>query len=143
MWENSARIILRQRIAILIIIGLLTALMGYYSRFAEIRYDFAKMLPSDDSTFIEYENFKKLFGEDGNVLFAGITDKELYQLDHFNAWYDLGEKMKQLEGVEEVVSVARLYNLTRNDSLKKFDFLPILNRKPQSQQELDSLRTRT
>ncbi len=140
MWENSARIILRQRIAILIIIGLLTALMGYYSRFAEIRYDFAKMLPSDDSTFIEYENFKKLFGEDGNVLFAGITDKELYQLDHFNAWYDLGEKMKQLEGVEEVVSVARLYNLTRNDSLKKFDFLPILNRKPQSQQELDSLK---
>ena len=140
MWENSARFILRQRIAILIVIGLLTALMGYYARFAEIRYDFAKMLPSNDSTFIEYENFKKLFGEDGNVLFAGITDNELYKLDHFNAWYDLGEKMKQLEGVEEVVSVARLYNLTRNDSLKKFDFAPILNRKPKTQTELDSLR---
>lgn len=140
MWENSARIILRQRIGILIIISLLTAVMGYYSRFAEIRYDFAKMLPSDDSTFVEYENFKKLFGEDGNVLFVGITDNELYKLNHFNAWYDLGEKMKQLEGVEEVVSVARLYNLIRNDSLKKFDFLPILNQKPQTQIELDSLK---
>lgn len=140
MWEKSARFILRQRLYILIVIGLLTAVMGYYAQFAEIRYDFAKLLPVTDSTYIEYENFKTLFGEDGNVLFVGVTDENLYELDHFNAWYDLGEKLKTLNGVEEVVSVAKLYNLSRNDSLKKFDFLPIITEKPKTQQELDSLK---
>jgi predicted RND superfamily exporter protein len=140
MWEKSARFILRQRLYILIVIGLLTVVMGYYAQFAEIRYDFAKLLPVTDSTYIEYENFKTLFGEDGNVLFVGVTDEKLYELDHFNAWYDLGEKLKTLHGVEEVVSVAKLYNLSRNDSLKKFEFLPIVSAKPQTQQELDSLK---
>lgn len=140
MWEKSARFILRQRLYILIVIGLLTAVMGYYAQFAEIRYDFAKLLPVTDSTYIEYENFKTLFGEDGNVLFVGVTDEKLYELEHFNAWYDLGEKLKTLHGVEEVVSVAKLYNLSRNDSLKKFEFLPIVTAKPQTQTELDSLK---
>ena len=140
MWEKSARFILRQRLYILIVIGLLTAVMVYYAQFAEIRYDFAKLLPVTDSTYIEYENFKTLFGEDGNVLFVGVTDENLYELDHFNAWYDLGEKLKTLNGVEEVVSVAKLYNLSRNDSLKKFDFLPIITERPKTQQELDSLK---
>jgi len=140
MWENLAKFILRKRLYILITIGLMTILMGYYAQFAEIRYDFAKLLPVNDSTYIEYENFKKLFGEDGNVVFVGITDKNLYELAHFNAWYDLGNKLKSFDGVEEVVSVARLYNLTRNDSLKKFDFLPIIRSKPQTQEELDSLK---
>lgn len=140
MWEKSARFILRQRLYILIVIGLLTVIMGYFAQFAEIRYDFAKLLPVTDSTYIEYENFKTLFGEDGNVLFVGVTDENLYELNHFNAWYDLGEKLKTLHGVEEVVSVAKLYNLSRNDSLKKFEFLPIIAAKPKTQPELDSLR---
>ncbi len=141
MWEKSARFILRQRLPVLVFIALVTAVMGYYAQFTEIRYDFAKLLPINDSTYIEYDNFKQLFGEDGNVLFVGITDEKLYELRHFNAWYDLGEALKKLEGVEEVVSVARLYNLTRNDSLKKFEFAPIVQTKPQTQAELDSLRS--
>ncbi len=141
MWERSARFILRQRIYILIAIGLLTGLMGWFAQFNEIRYDFAKLLPATDTTYIQYEDFKKLFGEDGNVLFVGVTDENLYELSHFNAWYDLGNKLKSIEGVEEVVSVGRLYNLTRNDSLKKFEFTPIIAEKPQTQQELDSLKT--
>lgn len=140
MWEKAAKFILRQRLYIVIAIGLLTCVMGYYAQFAEIRYDFAKLLPVNDSTYIEYENFKQLFGEDGNVLFVGITDENLYELSHFNAWYDLGEKLKTVKGVEEVVSVARLYNLTKNDSLKKFDFAPVVSSRPQTQQEADSIK---
>lgn len=140
MWEKLARVVIRNRWAILAVIGALTAVMGYYARFAEIRYDFAKLLPSNDSTFIEYEKFKALFGEDGNVLFIGISDNNFYELSRFNAWYNLGEELRKLEGVEGVVSVADIRNMVRNDSLKKFELLPVIASKPQTQAELDSLK---
>jgi predicted RND superfamily exporter protein len=39
------------------------------------------------------------------------------------------------------VSVTRLYNLVKNDSLKKFEFIPISPTKPLTQQTLDSVRS--
>lgn len=140
MWQTVARIILRNRVAILIIIGLLTAFMGYRTSTVTIRYDFAALLPSTDSTLIEYNKFKERFGEDGDVLVIGIQQEDLFKKDIFNVWYDLGEEILALEGVEEVVSAARCYHLVRNDSLKKFDFLPLLTERPQTQQAVDSLR---
>ena len=41
----------------------------------------------------------------------------------------------------EIVSVTRIYNLVKNDSLKKFEFIPISPHKPETQQELDSIRS--
>jgi len=38
-----------------------------------------------------------------------------------------------------VLSVAKLYNIVRNDSLKRFDFKPIVPRLPRTQQEVDSI----
>jgi hypothetical protein len=42
--------------------------------------------------------------------------------------------------VEEVVSVARFFHLIRNDSLKKFDFVPVVSTPPTSQEEVDSIK---
>lgn len=124
----------------MIVLGLITAFMGWNAQYVEIRYDFAKMLPTTDSTYVEYEEFLSRFGEDGNVLMIGLQDKSLYQLEKFNAWYDLGEELLALEGVDQVVSVARMYNLTKDDSLKQFKFVPLMTEKPQTQHELDSLK---
>ena len=46
-------------------------------------YEFAKILPDNDTTFIEYQNFKKQFGEDGNVMVMGFADKNLFELEKF------------------------------------------------------------
>ena len=140
MWQVIGRILLRQRLAILLVTLAITAWFGWLSSKNEIRYDFAKLLPTDDTTYIEYDKFKKTFGEDGNVFVIGVTDSNLFQLDHFLKWYDLSQTLKELKGVEGVVSVASVFNLNRNDSLKKFEFKPILNRRPRSQAELDSLK---
>lgn len=45
-----------------------------------------------------------------------------------------------MEGVDEVVSISRLYTLARNDERKKFDFKPLMDRLPGTQEELDSLK---
>ena len=46
------------------------------------------------------EHFKKIFGSQGNVVVLGLKDENLYELQHFNAWYDMGEEIKKnLEGI--------------------------------------------
>lgn len=140
MWTILTRFILRNRLANLVFIGLITALMGWLGSGVQMSYEMARMLPESDSTIIIYENFKKQFGEDGSVMFVGLQDEKLFELDHFQAWYDLTNEVRMIEGVDEAVSIARMFQLQRNDSLKKFDFVPVISSKPQSQQELDSLK---
>lgn len=140
MWQFLVRFILRNRLLILITIGVLTIFMGYMGSKIKMSYEMAQMLPESDSINIEYSNFKKQFGLDGNVIFVAIQDPDLYTTGHFNSWYDLSNEVLNIEGVQEVVSVARLYNLIRNDSLKKFQFLPIITENVKSQQEVDSIK---
>ena len=140
MWTYLVRIILRNRLGNLIIIALITAFMAYKCFDVQLSYEMAKMLPDSDSTSIEYKNFKDQFGEDGSVLFVGIQDDKLFNLDEFNDWYDLTYRIKDIDGVEEVISIAKIYSLTKNDSLKKFDLNPIITEKPKTQKELDSLK---
>ncbi len=112
--------------------------MAFQARHVTMSYEMTQMLPPSDSTSILYEEFKETFGQDGSVLFIGVQDTNLFELDEFNAWYDLTNSIQAIEGVEGVLSISQLYYLQKNDSLKKFDFLQVFKQKPQSQQELDS-----
>ena len=141
MFKFLVSIILRYRLVNLGIIFILTVFMGIYATRVDLSYEFAQMLPQTDSTSIIYEEFKKTFGEDGAVMVIGINDDSIFDLEMFNAWYDLTYSIKELEGIEEVVSLARVYQLIRNDSLKRFDFEPIIKQRPESQEQLDSLKS--
>ncbi len=138
MWTYLVRHILRNRLGNLIAIFLLTGFMAYMASQVKISYTMARMLPASDSTSIEYELFKEKFGQDGSVMFIGIQEDDLYSLDKFNAWYDLTYKIKEIEGIEEVLSLAKIYYLKENDS-SKINFLPVITRRPETQEELDSI----
>ncbi|MBL7893012.1 MAG: MMPL family transporter [Bacteroidia bacterium] len=140
MWKYLSNKILRNRIAFIIGLILATVFMGYEAGKIELSYDFAKILPSNDSTYIDYLNFKQTFGEDGNVMVIGFKDKDLFNLKKFNDWYNLSEEIKRLKGIQEVMSVAKLYNVVRNDSLDKFDFKPVVSSVLKTQQEADSIK---
>jgi uncharacterized protein len=140
MWGAICSIILRNRITILLVLAVITAFMGYKASFVRLDYEFLKLLPSNDPTLVEYEEFKQRFGEDGNILALGILEKDLFELKKFNAWYNLGNHLRKVEGIEEVISIAHLYNLEKNPEERKFDFHPIIQKKPETQQELDSLK---
>jgi hydrophobe/amphiphile efflux-3 (HAE3) family protein len=142
MWHTIARIILRNRAAILILVGVVTLFMGYQASQVEVRYDFASLLPSDDADLMDYNAFKQQFGEDGAMLVLGVQQPDFFTLDVFNAWYDMGLELKALEGIEEVVSVARCMQVTRNDSLQRFDFNQLVSERPTSQAQVDSIRAK-
>lgn len=114
--------------------------MAYEGSQIKMSYEMARMLPKDNPYTIDYDNFKKQFGQDGSVIFVAIQDPDLFTLEHFNDWYDLSNNINELYGVEGVISVAKLYNLTRNDSLKKFDFLSIVPERPKNQKTIDSVK---
>jgi hydrophobe/amphiphile efflux-3 (HAE3) family protein len=139
MWKYIIRIILRQRVAVLIVLGLLTAFMAWQATQIKMSYEMALMLPESDSTVIKYNRFKKLFGQDGSVLYLGIQDPKIGQLAHFNDWYDLTQELKEVDGVEESLSLAKAFILIKDDSLKKFLIRPVFKERPKTQHELDSL----
>jgi len=140
MWKFLVRFIFRNRPGILITIGLLSVVMAWLGSGVKLSYDNSRMLPSDDPAVVEYDAFKKRFGEDGSVLVIGVTNPDMFKLDEFNAWYDLTTDMGKIEGVEGVTSIVKAANIVKNDSLRKYDFLPLVASKPTTQLQVDSLK---
>ena len=70
----------------------------------------------------------------------GVKDINFYQLKKFNDWYQLGQEIKAIDGIEAVVSVAGIYTIQNNETEKKFDVRPIISGKVKSQEELDSIK---
>lgn len=139
MWNSLVKIILKYRFVNLFIIAIITAFFAYNAKDVELSYEMAKMLPSNDSSYIRYTKFKEKFGEDGNVMFVGFMDSKFFELPVFKDYYLLNEDIKNSKGISEVVSLTKFYYLKKNSEKRKFDFLPLFSNTPKTQKELDSL----
>lgn len=139
MAKQFAKFILKYRLPILIVITGLTLFMGFFASKVEITYNFARLLPDSDSASIDYDYFKSKFGQDGNVLVIGIDKDKINNLKNYQEWARLGNRIKNIEGIKAVVSIARLNDLKLNDSLGKFEFKPLQKSIPQTQHDLDTL----
>lgn len=139
MWISIARIILRNRIAFLVGIGLLTALMIYKGREAKMSYQYAQMLPENDTTNLEHLHFKDIFGEGANIFVIGIRDSSFFQLDKFNNWCQMSKEISEIEGITKVLSVADLITIKASHSERTFLTSKVFPDKISTQQELDSL----
>ncbi len=141
MWERIANLILKNRIFIIITIAILFIIFGIQATKIKLSYEFAKTLPESDSTMIVYQNFLKKYGQDGCVIFVGAQDENLYTLNNFNNWYDMTQEIRQIEGVEECLSVANLISINKNDSLKKFEINKIIDKKPDTQEDVNLIKS--
>ncbi|MCA0232531.1 MAG: MMPL family transporter [Bacteroidetes bacterium] len=139
-WQATSKFILKNRTVLLGLVVVLTGYMGFQASKVRLSYELAKILPASDTNFQLYEAFKARYGEDGNVLVMGVATDQMFQREVFCSWYELNEAIKKIEGVKEVVSNASLKEIVRNDSLKRFDFVPIVAQKPRLQSEVDSIR---
>jgi uncharacterized protein len=142
IWSKISNFILKNRPALGIVLVVLTVFMGYHAAKVELSYELPKFLPTSDDNFKLYEAFKARYGEDGNVVVIGVKTDKMFSLPFFNNWYELNQTMKRTEGIKEVVSNANLVEINRNDSLKVFDFKPIVKTKPTTQAEVDSIKRR-
>ncbi|NPA36466.1 MAG: MMPL family transporter [Chlorobi bacterium] len=140
MWIGIARIILKNRILILVAILIITLFMGYNARNIQMSYQYAPLLPEDDPAYIEYESFIKHFGNEGNLLVVGVKDNDFFSVSHFKCWNDFSERLKNIDGVKSVFSVSQAYRLVKNKQQKKFEIKPAFPDKVKYQSTLDSLK---
>jgi len=139
MWVKLSRLILKNRILILILLSFFTIFMAYRGSQVEMSYQYAQLLPEKDSAFTDYKHFIKLFGEEGNLIVAGVEDSDFFQLQHFKKWQKLNADLKKIDGVDNLISASESYDLTKNTSQHKFDLKKIFSENITSQNQLDSL----
>lgn len=138
MWDRIGTFVLKNRLIFIIFIGVFTAMAGFLASKAELAYDMQKLVPKEDPAFVTYSEFKQTFGEDGNKLAVGFKSKDLFKLKFYNDYQELCEKIHEINGVTEVVSPARLFNLVL-DTNNKLQLLRLSSGPVESQNELDSI----
>ena len=123
MWQGIANFILRNRFLLIGAITLITVFFGY-SALTNLKLDnkYGIVLPKDSPTTTNYDKFKELFGEDGNVLVVAIKTDSLYTESRFKKWKQLGDSILKFEGVESVTSEATLITLKNDKEKKEFVF---------------------
>ena len=141
MWKLVAKVLLRKRITVLFLLAGITAFMAYKATYLNISYGVPKLLPENDSTNVEYNNFREKFGSESIVFVLGIDKSPLDNLELFNAWYDLGDEISRIEGIDTLVSVANnIFYIEKDVENKKFKLERIVKNKPKTQEELDSIK---
>jgi predicted RND superfamily exporter protein len=140
MWQALGKAVLKFRIPLIIALVLLTVFMGYHASKVQMSYDFSRAIPTDHPKYKAYLEFKKAFGEDGNLLTIGFTSANFFEVNQFNALTGFQDRLKKINGVEDIISVNGAVTLKKNDSTSKLDAIRVFPTNIKSQQEIDSLK---
>jgi uncharacterized protein len=140
MWEFIARFVLKFRFFLLILLLAATVFMGYQASQVQMSYEFSRAIPTDNPKYIAYQAFRKKFGEDGNLLFIGIKTDSLFKKEFFNDYSKLNIQLRQINGVEQVLSVPAALNLKKAEQVEKLEPVRIFNDNYSNQLKLDSDR---
>lgn len=127
MWENIAIFVLRYRLYFLLGLLGLTGFMGYQATHIQLTYNFARIVPEDDPKYIDFMSFRQVFGEDGSVMAIGVQSRSLFDRDFFNDWYQLGNNIEALSGIDNIISVAKAVEVVKDDSTRKATVVPLLD----------------
>ena len=138
-WNALARLILRNRVAILVLIGLFTALM--VSQWGKMRFSYteANLLPDDHFVNLDYNRFLKIFGEEDNLIVLGVKDRRLFSVENLNAWNRFCKSFENNPNVETIVTLQDLKKLVKNKRKQQFDFIPFIKDSLKTTKELDAV----
>ena len=138
MWQNIGRFILKYRLPILITLAALTAFMGFHASKVQLSYDFSRAIPLNNPKYKVYQEFRKTFGEDGNLLVLGIQTDKFFTEKIFNNYTSLQQKLKQQFGVDDIISIPSAVNLVKVPETEKLKADTIFADRKLTQTELDS-----
>ncbi|WP_372753626.1 RND family transporter [Mariniflexile sp.] len=125
-WDVIARLILRNKIGILVSILIITVLFSTQWKNMRFSNTEANLLPDDNEVNITYNNFLDTFGEEGNLIIIGVKDSTLLTVEKLNAWNKLADSFKKYDEVETVISVKDLQKLVKDTLHQKFTLQPFI-----------------
>ena len=138
-WDVTARLILRNKIAILIVIALATFFLSQKWENMRFTYTEANLLPDDHEVNMIYNDFLNTFGEEGNLIVLGVNDTTVLTVEKFNAWNRLSDGFKIYPEVETVISIKDLQKLIKDSDNEKFILQPFIKDSISTQEELKAL----
>jgi uncharacterized protein len=140
MWQKSGRIVLRYRLPFLLLMLLITAFMGWHASKVTLTYEFSRAIPTNNQEYIAYQEFRKKFGEDGNLLVLGVQTEKLFELGIFNDYARLQADLKKVGGVEDILSIPSATILIKDSAGEKLRAERIFPATVATQADLDSLK---
>ncbi|KFF04900.1 efflux RND transporter permease subunit [Flavobacterium reichenbachii] len=126
-WEKLARIILKNRITILIVLSALTIFLAFQWKNLSMTYTEANLLPKDHIANKEYQKFLSKFGEEGNLVVIGFKDPKFFTPKNYAAWNELMTGLKKSKEVDLVVSLNDLKKLEKDTVNQKFILAPFID----------------
>ncbi|WP_421823706.1 efflux RND transporter permease subunit [Flagellimonas oceanensis] len=138
-WPKVARIILRNRILILLAVAGFTVFLALQWKNMQFSNTEANILPNDHPASIQYNAFTKIFGEEGNAIVLAIRDSALFTPKNFNRWNTLSKQLDAFPEVDYVISLENLKELIKDSETQTFSMEPLISSAPQTKQEIDSL----
>ncbi|MGB3152186.1 MAG: MMPL family transporter [Maribacter sp.] len=139
-WEKTARIILRNRILILLIIAAFTVFLAMQWQHMRFSSSQANLLPDDHPVNLEYQDFLRQFGEEGNAVVFAIQDSRLFNPINFNRWNKFSKQLTAFPEVDFVLSTDNLQELIKDNEKQEFILRPLLKKEPQTLKEIDSIK---
>ena len=135
-WPVVSRIILKGRIPILIILGLITYFL--YTQTENIRFSHteANLLPSNHPVNVEYDKFLEIFGEEGNIIILAVQDSTIFTAEKFNNWNKLSQQLDTFPEVDFSVSIGDIKKLIKDDKNKKFTVESLYKESPKTDQDV-------
>ncbi len=126
-WEGLARIILKNRNAIIVAIVALTLFLGFQWRNLSMTYTEANLLPKKHIVNQQYQDFLDKFGEEGNLIVIGFKDNRFFTPKAFSAWNELMTDLKKAQEVDLVVSLNDLKKLEKDTIAQKFQLVSLID----------------
>jgi len=135
--KKLAYLILRYRLWILISMSVLSLTMSWLGTRLEISYFIARLLPDTDPAVQDYNLFKNKFGQDGTVLIIATELSAMNNPDILKKWKTLGDTIRLLPGIKNVVLLCNLKKPVFNDTASVFELKDIMPYLPENKEELD------
>jgi predicted RND superfamily exporter protein len=140
-WDVLARLILRNKIIILLGVIAITILLSTQWKYLKFTHTEANLLPDDHEVNLTYKNFLKVFGEEGNLIILGVKDDKLFTVETLNAWNKLADDFKKDPNVESVVSIKDLKKLIKDTENQQFKLEPFITDSVSTKEELKVLKS--
>lgn len=141
MWRKIAGVILRNRILILIVLGLVTAFMAMQMPKNRVTHDVSNLLPKSDITASVFAEFKEKYGANDNVFLISTEDEAIFELSNYQKLEKFTSGLTKHPAVDSVFGVTNFYYLGKNIESKSFELKrgggPL-----ETQEELDELKNK-
>lgn len=95
--------------------------MGFQAAKVQLSYDSTGAIPTDNPKYLEYQEFKKQFGQDGTMMVVGVQTDKFFEPDFYKQYSTLVAQLQKSFAIESVLSIPTsivLIKDTTNDKLK-------------------------